>query len=207
VAPLSERPFRAGLVLIAGLALLGTALAIHAILLETLVWTLVLGAAGAVVTLAGALALRRELAGLVRHRRGEVALLTLGVVGILLALAYLSVRYPARVDLTSTGRYSLSPATLTMLQRLQKPVHIVFFHDPLMRETVELYELIAHQTPRVTVEFYDPMINPAQARLSGVNFAGTAVLESEGRRLQVNSPARLRERHAARLLPRRPRRA
>ncbi|HEU5193155.1 MAG TPA: Gldg family protein [Methylomirabilota bacterium] len=189
MAPLSERPFWAGLVLIAGLALLGTALAIHAILLETLVWTLVLGAAGAVVTLAGALALRRELAGLVRHRRGEVALLTLGVVGILLAVAYLSVRYPARVDLTSTGRHSLSPATLTMLQRLQKPVHIVFFHDPLMRETVELYELIAHQTPRVTVEFYDPMINPAQARLYGVNFAGTAVLESEGRRLQVNSPS------------------
>jgi hypothetical protein len=31
------------------------------------------------------------------------------------------------------------------------------------------------------------MINPAQARMLGVNFAGTAVLESEGRRLQVNS--------------------
>ena len=31
------------------------------------------------------------------------------------------------------------------------------------------------------------MINPAKARMLGVNFAGTAVLESEGRRLQVNS--------------------
>src|SRR5436309_11798806 len=76
-----------------------------------------------------------------------------------------------------------------MLKRLDKPVHIVFFHDPMMRETVELYELIARQTPRVTVEFYDPMINPAQARLYGVNFAGTAIVESEGRRLQVNSPS------------------
>ena len=80
----------------------------------------------------------------------------------------------------------MSAPTITMLQRLERPVHIVFFHDPMMRETVELYELIARQTPRVTVEFYDPMINPAQARMLGVNFAGTAVLESEGRRLHVN---------------------
>jgi ABC-type uncharacterized transport system involved in gliding motility auxiliary subunit len=76
-----------------------------------------------------------------------------------------------------------------MLKRLNRPVHIVFFHDPMMRETVELYELIAAQTRQVTVEFYDPMINPAQARMYGVNFAGTTVMESEGRRLQVNSPS------------------
>ena len=183
-----DRTFRAGLVLIGGAALLGTAAAIHAILLETLVWTWIIAGAGAVATLAGVVGLRGELASLVRRRRGEVALYTAGVVGILLALAYLSARYPLRFDLTSTGRYSLSPPTVTMLKRLEKPVHVVFFHDPLMRETVELYELIAQQTPRLTVEFYDPMINPAQARLYGVNFAGTAVLESEGRRLQVNSP-------------------
>ncbi len=182
-----ERTFAAGLVLIGGVALLATALAIHAILLETLVWTLVLAVAGVAATLVGVVRLRGPLLTLVRRRRGEVALFTLGLVGVLVAVAYLSVRYPVRLDLTTAGRYSLSPPTVTMLRRLETPVHIVFFHDPLMRETVELYELIARQTPRVSVEFYDPVINPAQARLYGVNFAGTAVLESEGRRLQVNS--------------------
>jgi hypothetical protein len=73
-----------------------------------------------------------------------------------------------------------------MLKRLDRPVHIVFFHDPMMRETVELYQLIAAKSPRISVELYDPMINPAQARMLGVNFAGTAVMESEGRTLQVN---------------------
>jgi ABC-type uncharacterized transport system involved in gliding motility auxiliary subunit len=97
------------------------------------------------------------------------------------------VRYPFRFDLTSAGLYSLSEPTVTMLKRLNRPVRITFFHDPMMRETVELYELIARQNRLVTVEFYDPMINPAQARMLGVNFAGTAILESEGRRLQVNS--------------------
>ena len=189
MAPLTDRTFRAGLILIAGVALVGAALAVHAILLETVVWTVVLAVAGVAGTLTGAVLLRGELVGIVRRRRGEIALATLGVIGVLVALAYLSLRYPLRLDLTTTGRYSLAPPTVTMLRRLDKPVHIVFFHDPLMRETVELYELIAQQTPRVTVEFYDPMINPAQARLYGVNFAGTAVFESQGRRLQVNTPS------------------
>jgi ABC-type uncharacterized transport system involved in gliding motility auxiliary subunit len=50
----------------------------------------------------------------------------------------------------------------------------------------ELYQLVAKQTGKVTVEFFDPMLNPAQARLRGVQFAGTAIMESEGRKLQVS---------------------
>jgi ABC-type uncharacterized transport system involved in gliding motility auxiliary subunit len=181
-----DRSFRSGLILLAGVALLAAALALHAILLETVGWTLLLVGAGALLAAMGAFRLRAELGALVRRRRGEIVLFTLGVVGVLIALAYLSARYPFRFDLTREGRYSLSAPTVTMLQRLDRPVRIVFFHDPMMRETVELYQLIAAQTKRVTVELYDPVINPAQARMLGVNFAGTAVMESEGRRLQVN---------------------
>jgi ABC-type uncharacterized transport system involved in gliding motility auxiliary subunit len=179
--------FRSGLILVLGVALLATALALHTILLELAVATVVLGLAGLALAAIGAWRLRTELRGLVRRRRGEIALFTLGLLGIFVALAYFSVRYPARFDMTSEGKYSLSGPTVTMLKRLERPVHVVFFHDPLMRETVELYQLMARQTRRLTVEFYDPMINPAQARMLGVNFAGTAVLESEGRRLSVNS--------------------
>ena len=181
-----DRSFRSGLILIAGAALLAAALALHSILLETVAATIVLGAAGVGLTAWGVFRLREELAAVLRRRRGEIALFTLGLIGLMLALAYFSVRYSWRFDLTTTGRYSLSPETVTMLRRLPRPVHVVFFHDPLMRETVELYELMARETRRLTVEFYDPMINPAQARMLGVSFAGTAVLESEGRRLQVN---------------------
>jgi ABC-type uncharacterized transport system involved in gliding motility auxiliary subunit len=181
-----NRSFDAGLSLLVGIALLAAALTLHVILLEMVAATLILAGAGAALTAVGAYCLRAELGSLGHRRRGEIALFASGVIGVLLALAYLSVRYPFRFDLTTERRFSLSAPTITMLQRLERPVHIVFFHDPMMRETVDLYELIARQTPRVTVEFYDPMINPAQARMLGVNFAGTAVLESEGRRLQVN---------------------
>ena len=181
-----DRPVRSGLTFLAGLALLANGLVIRAIIGEPTGWTLALAALGGLLAAGGAYALRAELGALLRRRRGEIVAYTVGVVGVLLALAYLSARYPVRIDLTTVGRYSLSEPTITMLDRLDRPVHIMFFHDPLMRETVELYELMAARTKLVTVEFHDPVLNPAQARLAGVQFAGTAVMQSEGRRLQVH---------------------
>jgi ABC-type uncharacterized transport system involved in gliding motility auxiliary subunit len=180
------RSFLAGLILLVGVALLATALAIQAILLETVVWTALVAGAGALLSAWGAVLLRSELGALIRRRRGEIALFTLGLIGVLVALAYLSVRYPFRFDLTEAKLYSLSSPTVTMLRRLEKPVHIVFFHDPMLRETVELYQLMAAQTTLVTLELYDPVLHPAQARLLGVQFAGTAVMQSEDRTLQVH---------------------
>ena len=181
-----ERSFRSGLILLAGVALLAAALALHAILLETTHATLLLAGAGVLLSAWGAYALRAELGAQLRQRRGEIALTTLGAVGVLIALAYLAAQFPLRFDLTEAKLYSLSPQSVTMLQRVDKPVRIVFFHDPMMRETVELYELIAGQNKLITVEFHDPMLNPAQARLLGVQFAGTALMTSEGRKLQVH---------------------
>jgi ABC-type uncharacterized transport system involved in gliding motility auxiliary subunit len=181
-----DRSSRAGLLLIAGIALLATALAVQAILLETIVATTLLAGAGALLTAWGAVALRRELGAMFRLRRAEIALYAVGVIGVLIGLAYLSVRYPLRFDLTEAGRYSLSEPTVTMLRRLEKPVRIVFFHDPMLRETVELYQLVAAQTRLVTLELYDPVLQPAVARMMGVQFAGTAVMQSEDRRLQVH---------------------
>ena len=89
---------------------------------------------------------------MIRQRRGEILLYTTGVIGVLAAIAYLSVQFPVRVDMTEEGKYSLLAQTVTMLKRLEKPVHITFFHDPLMRETVELYELMARQNDKLTLD-------------------------------------------------------
>ena len=181
-----ERSFVSGIILLVGVALVAAALAVHAILLEPSVWTLALAVVGAALMLWGLVALRRDIGALLHRRRTEIALYALGMAGVLMVVAYLSALYPLRFDLTDEGLHSLSEQTVAMLERIDNPVHIVFFHDPLLRPTVELYELIAAQTPMVTVDFYDPMINPAQARMRGVQFAGTAVLESEGRTMQVH---------------------
>ena len=184
-----DRSSHSGLILIAGIALLVGAAASQAILLEMAAVTVILAVAGLLLSVWGAYALRAEIGGVLLHRRGEIVLYTLGIVGVLVALSYFSVRFPVRYDMTASKIYSLSEPTVRMLKRLDKPVHIVFFHDPMMRETVEIYQLMAKQTDKVTVEFYDPMLNPAQARMRGVEFAGTAIFESEGRKLQINGPS------------------
>jgi ABC-type uncharacterized transport system involved in gliding motility auxiliary subunit len=183
-----QRSSRSGVILIAGIALLLAAAASHAITGELSAVTSILSVAGLVLAVWGGYALRAELAAIFLHRRGEILLYTLGMVGILVALAYLSMRFPVRFDLTTTKAFSLSEATVQMLKRLDKPVHIVFFNDPMMRDTVEIYQQMARETDKLTVEFYDPMLNPAQARMRGVEFAGTAIYESEGRKMQVNGP-------------------
>ncbi len=188
MAALNMQRSRSGLVLIAGITLLVAAGTSHAILAELGIVTTILAVAGIALTAWGAYVLRTELAGMFLHRRGEILLYTLGMIGVLVAIDWLSVRFPARYDLTATKIFSLSPATVQMLKRLEKPVHVVFFNDPMMRDTVEIYEQMARETDKLTVEFYDPMLNPAQARMRGVEFAGTAIYESEGRKMQVNGP-------------------
>lgn len=182
-----NRNIRRGQTLVAGITLLAVAAALNAILVDWFVAPLALAVAGALVTTWSLYALRTEIGSMLRTRQAAVVLQAAGLIGIVVALAYLSVRFPFRLDMTEAGHFSLSEQTVQMLQRLEEPVHITFFHDPLMRETVEFYELIAAQTDQVTVEFHDPMLNPAQARIRGVEFAGTSILESEGRQLQVHT--------------------
>ena len=69
----------------------------------------------------GAYGLRRELAAAVRRRRTETALFTLGVIGVLIALGYLSARYPMRFDVTEAGLHSLSPQTSSASGRICAP--------------------------------------------------------------------------------------
>ena len=181
-----DRTFRSGLSLLIGIGFLFAALVVHSILLETVVWTLLLSLIGFGFFIVGAISLRKELGSIFSRRRTEIALFTAGLVGIYVSIGYFSIVYPLRFDMTDAGLHSLSDQTVSMLQRLEQPVHIVFFHSHQMGETVERYELLAKQTDNVTVEFHDPTLNPAQARFHRVRFPGTAIMTSEGRRSVVN---------------------
>jgi ABC-type uncharacterized transport system involved in gliding motility auxiliary subunit len=180
---------RSGLILLAGVVLLIATGVANAVFIDARLVVYLLGIAGIVLCGWGAFGSRAGIGELVRQRRGEVALYTIGLVGVLIMAAWLSARFPVRFDMTENRHFSLSPATEAMLDRLEKPVHIVFFNDRMMRETTEIYEQMARRTDKLTVEFFDPMLNPAQARMRGVEFAGTAIFESEGRKLTVNGPS------------------
>src|SRR5262245_45893782 len=124
-----DTSFRHLLTVLAGIALLATSAAVRLVLVDGTAWTTLLAIAGLLLTVWGAFPMRAEIGALIRKRRGEIALYTLGVIGVLIAIAYFSMRFPVRVDMTTAGLFSLSQQTKDMLQRLDKPVHITFFHD------------------------------------------------------------------------------
>ena len=81
--------FRSGVILLAGIAALVTAFAFQAILLETVWTTVAVAVAGAVLTTLGAYQLRTEIVSLFARRRSETALFSVGVVGVLLWVAFI----------------------------------------------------------------------------------------------------------------------
>ena len=171
-----EKSFKSFLILLAGVALLSGTLIMHLIFLEENIFKWITTFIGFISIAYGAYNLRQQAVGFLRGQRGEVFTTTIALIGIVLALGYLTNHFTFRLDMTKQGRYSLSESTINMLQRIKKPVHIVFFHDPMMRETDDLYNLIASYSDKVTIEFLDPMVNPAQARLRGIEFAGSALM-------------------------------
>jgi ABC-type uncharacterized transport system involved in gliding motility auxiliary subunit len=177
---------RSGLALLAGIALLVSAAVLYWIAQRSDALTWLLALVGLALTSYGSYRLRGELADLVRGHRGEIALYTVGMVGILVALAYLSTRFTQRWDMSEMKEHSLSPQAVEILQRIDKPVHVTFFYDPVLRDTVDLYEQIARHNKLITLDFYDPFLNPAQARLMKVQFAGTSVLRSEDRERRLD---------------------
>lgn len=180
--------FRAGMIVLGGVALMAAAAIGYVILLDHQTWALVVGCVGLALVVLGIRALRTDLRIFFTGRRGEIALYTAGLMGVYAALGYLSDTYTQRWDLTTQKRFSLSPQTEKMLAFIDKPVKITFFRDPMMRETVELYELMVKANKNLSLTLYDPVLNPAQARRMNVQFAGTAILESEDRRVAINGP-------------------
>ena len=104
-----DSSFRSLLILLAGLTLLALGGVLYALLLDSPVLPLLALVPGGALTAWGLFRLRVEIGSLLRQQRGEIALRALGLVGIVLAVAYLSVRFPFRVDMTEAHLYSLSP--------------------------------------------------------------------------------------------------
>src|SRR2546428_13871206 len=94
------RSSRPGLILLSGVALLGMALAVHGILLETVVWTDVLVGAGVLLSAWGAFARRTEPGEVMRRAPGANAVNTLGMAAVLIAAASHSVPDPRRLGLS-----------------------------------------------------------------------------------------------------------
>jgi len=110
------------------------------------------------------------------------------VLGILIAVNYLSNRRNTRWDLTANQQFTLSEQTIKLLQGLEAPVRFMVFEREgefdRFRTRLDEYK---YQSDRVNVEYIDPDRRPVQAREQNVETYGTVVIEYQGRTERVTS--------------------
>lgn len=117
-----------------------------------------------------------------------LALVFLGILGM---LNFLAGRYPQRWDLTANQRFSLSPQTVSVLQRLPAQVSVTGFFladDEGRRLAAEdLLKEYAARTEKLTFSFVDPDLQPAAAQAYGIRQSGTLVFQLGDKRQHVLS--------------------
>jgi len=111
------------------------------------------------------------------------------VLGLLIAVNYLSARRNKRWDLTSNKQYSLSAQSIKLLQGLAEPVKIRVFdkEGEFERYRTRLAEYEYQSNRKLSVEYIDADKHPVEARQYDVQTYGTIVMEYMGRREKVAS--------------------
>lgn len=119
----------------------------------------------------------------------NATVMTIALIGILVLINVVAMRYHKRWDLTATKDFSLSQQTIQILQGLQQPVQIVGFfgkQDQSQRDDVEsrLKEYASH-SGQITYRFVDPDVDPVAARTYNITNYGTLVVEGNGKHQQT----------------------
>jgi ABC-type uncharacterized transport system involved in gliding motility auxiliary subunit len=96
---------------------------------------------------------------------GNAVVLVVVVAAILFGLNYLAYRHDKQWDLTKGQRYSLSDQAKKVLAGLQEDVTVWYFQRAAqMREAQERMDRFTRETPRLKVQYVDPVQNPARAQ-------------------------------------------
>lgn len=107
----------------------------------------------------------------------------------ILVLVNIAVWYrPMRVDLTASGRNTVTPETRALLEKLTREVRLRQFgrtRDPRVDQLLASFQ---HGGPRVRVEFVDAERQPRETRSYGVIKNGTVVVVSGEKYRKVDNP-------------------
>jgi hypothetical protein len=115
-----------------------------------------------------------------------------GVVVTTLGLAALSnvalVLHDAHFDLTREGVFTPSKQAEDVVDRLHRDVKLTYFYQSQHQEGLrakDMVEVLGRRNPRLHVRTVDPDRQPTVADTYGVRIYNAAVLETDGRRIQV----------------------
>ena len=122
-------------------------------------------------------------------RFGTLAVASILVVlGILVAINYLSTKHNKRWDLTAAHQFSLSDQTKKVLQDLKEPIKIrVFARSDEFQRFRDRLDEYTYQSKQVSTEYIDPEKKPALAQQYGITQLGTVVFDFKGRNEKATS--------------------
>lgn len=115
--------------------------------------------------------------------------------GVVVLMGFLSEKHKERVDLTKTGRFTLSTQTKKILKGLDRPVKALAFyrseagtmHAQFKQAAKDLLEEFSSESDNFTYSFIDPDRNPGLASKYGVSEYRIIMLMSEGKQVKVGN--------------------
>jgi gliding motility-associatede transport system auxiliary component len=128
-----------------------------------------------------------------RHRGALRSIYVWGIVAaavgaVVLANVALG-RHDVHIDLTRERTFTPSAATEEVVAGLTRDVTLTYFYharDDAGRRAKHLVEVLGRRNPRLHVRTVDPDRQPTLAQTYGVRLYNAAIIEAEGRRIQVS---------------------
>lgn len=126
-----------------------------------------------------------------RWKEGSfLTMLSLIFIAILVGINLIVHRFPLRVDLTESRKFSLAEQSRKIVQGVNQDVRIVAFFQEAQqnkKKAQDLLDLYVQSNPRIRYQFIDPDRQPALAQQYGIRNYGSLVVESAGRTQNANT--------------------
>jgi len=142
-------------------------------------------AAGVFALIVWAVSSREAMGSIVGSRAtrygANAVVYTLGFVGLLVAVNYLSSLHHKRFDMTEEKTFSLSSQSVEVVKNLSKPLKFYgFFEGGQNARAKSLYESYSYASPKVSLEIVDPDKHPELAEKYKVSVMGTTRVQYGG---------------------------
>src|SRR5438477_2753527 len=121
---------------------------------------------------------------------GYVTGIVIATLGLLVLANVALVLHDAHFDLTREGVFTPSKQAEGVVDRLSRDVKVTYFYQSQYQEgrrAKDMVEVLGRRNPRLHVRTIDPDRQPTVADTYGVRIYNAAVLETDGRRIQVMS--------------------
>ena len=124
-----------------------------------------------------------------QQRRLKNALVTVLLLCLFGALAELSTRYPAQIDITRNADNTLSSASQQLLASLPGKVLITAYikqGQPIRAQIAQLVDRYSRDKPDLRLTFIDPDLQPEKSRELNIGPEGIILVEYQGRTEKLN---------------------